>query len=181
MKRLIKKLLSKLGLYHQIDYCSVDYLRSQGVSIGDNVDIINSQIDGDHGFLISIGNNVTITNAMLLSHDASTKKALGYTKVGRIDIGNDVFIGAKSVILPNVRIGNKVIIGAGTIITRDIPDNSVVVGNPCQVVCSYDRYIEKHSRNMETAPIYHTYAPDKTDTEKDQMKQELLGKIGYDL
>lgn len=76
-----------------IDYNSVEFLRSRGVKIGENVDILNSLIDGCHGFLISIGNNVTITGARLLAHDGSTKKFLGYSKVGRIDIGNDVFVG----------------------------------------------------------------------------------------
>lgn len=59
------------------------------------------------------------------------KKILGYSRVGRIDIGNDVFIGASSIVLPNVKIGDKVIVGAGSIVTKDIPDNSVVVGKSC--------------------------------------------------
>ena len=42
-----------------------------------------------------------------------------------------------------IKIGNNVIIGAGTIVTKDIPDNSVVVGNPGRVVSSCDAYIEK--------------------------------------
>ena len=68
-------------------------LRKRGVVIGENVDIINSYIDGCHGPLVSIGNNVTITGAHILAHDASTKKFLGYTKIGRVTIGNNVFIG----------------------------------------------------------------------------------------
>ena len=67
--KVVKKLRGK-----QIDYCSVEYLRSQGVKIGQNVDIINSNIEHCHSFLVTIGNNVTITNATILAHDASTKK-----------------------------------------------------------------------------------------------------------
>ena len=75
------------------------------VQIGKNVDIINSYIDSGFGWLITIGDNVTITNATILAHDASTKKSLGYTKVGRVDIGDNVFIGYGAIVLPNTRIG----------------------------------------------------------------------------
>lgn len=49
----------------------------------------------------------------ILAHDASTKRYLGYTKIGRVLIGNNVFVGAGTIILPSVAIGNNVIIGAG--------------------------------------------------------------------
>ncbi|GEL15674.1 sugar O-acetyltransferase [Pediococcus cellicola] len=51
-----------------------------------------------------------------------------------ITIGNDVWIGGNAVICPGVTIGNNVVIGAGTIVTKDIPDNSVAVGNPGHVI-----------------------------------------------
>lgn len=51
-----------------------------------------------------------------------------------IHIGNNVWIGAHSVILPGVTIGDNTVIGAGSIVTRDIPANVVAVGNPCRVM-----------------------------------------------
>lgn len=51
-----------------------------------------------------------------------------------IHIGNNVWIGAHSVILPGVTIGDNAVIGAGSIVTRDIPANVVAVGNPCRVM-----------------------------------------------
>jgi maltose O-acetyltransferase len=57
---------------------------------------------------------------------------LNYTKIGLVKIGDNVFIGAGSIILPNVKIGNNVIIGAGSIVTKDVPDNSLVAGNPAK-------------------------------------------------
>lgn len=93
-------------------------LRLRGVSIGENCHIYGS-IDYGHEFLVTIGDNVTLASgSKLLTHDGSTKKILGYSRVGRIDIGNDVFIGASSIVLPNVKIGDKVIVGAGCIVTR---------------------------------------------------------------
>ena len=51
-----------------------------------------------------------------------------------LHIGSNVWIGAHSVILPGITIGNNVIIGAGSIVTKDIPSNSIAVGNPCRVI-----------------------------------------------
>ena len=118
----------------------IEVLRKRGVIIGENVDIINSYIDGCHGPLVSIGNNVTITGARILAHDASTKKFLGYTKIGCVAIGNNVFIGSGAIILPGTKIGNNVIIGAGTVIASDVPDNSVMIGNPARKLCDCDEY-----------------------------------------
>lgn len=51
-----------------------------------------------------------------------------------IIIGRHVWIGANSIILPNVIIGDNVTIGAGSVVTKDIPSNSIAVGNPCRVI-----------------------------------------------
>lgn len=51
-----------------------------------------------------------------------------------ISVGNDVWIGAGVSVLPGVSIGNNCVIGAGSVVTRDIPDNSIAVGNPCKVI-----------------------------------------------
>lgn len=88
-----------------------------------------THIDGGHAFLIEIGNNVTLTNTTILAHDASTKIPLGKSRIGKVHIGNNVFISWGSIVLPNISIGNNVIIGAGSIVTSDIPDGSVACGN----------------------------------------------------
>lgn len=153
-------------------------LTKKGVVTGKNCHIFGS-IDNGHEFLVSMGDNVTLASGCrLLTHDGSTKKILGYSRIGRIDIGNDVFIGAAAIILPNVKIGNKVVVGAGSVVTKDIPDNSVVVGNPAKVVCTYDAYVERVQKQFEALPKWDTHYSEKTDEEKQQIK-EALAQSGY--
>ena len=158
-------------------------LRKRGLTIGENTDIYTSLIDYNHGYLISIGDNVTIaSDVRLLTHDASTKKMLGYSKIGRISIGNNVFIGAQSIVLANVRIGDNVIIGAGSVVTKDIPDNSVAVGNPCHIIGSYDDYRKKCQDLFNNAPKQDTWHNQKSIAEKEEMKHYLKdGGWGFDL
>lgn len=78
---------------------------------------------------IFIGTNTLITReVMILAHDASRKVKLD-TK-----IGNNCFIGVRSIILPGVSIGDEVIIGAGSIVTKDIPSNTIAAGNPAKII-----------------------------------------------
>ena len=158
-------------------------LLAAGVKMGENVYIGTRKIDLAHGFLLEIGNNVTLSDCRILLHDASTKMFLGYSKVGKVVIGNNVFIGADAIILPNTKIGNNVIVGAGTVVTKDIPDNSVVVGNPGRVINNCDAYIERNRNFIERgAPVYTTYATEKSIAEIEQMKKDLDGgNYGFDV
>ena len=111
---------------------TTEKLISMGMKVGKNFKRLNGVIlDPSHCWLIEIGDNVTMApNVHVLCHDASTKQFLGYTKIGRVNIGNNVFIGAETVILPGVNIGNNVVIGANSTVTKDIPDGVVVAGSP---------------------------------------------------
>lgn len=177
MKNYIRKLFRKM----RGSGYSIKELRENGIQIGENCDIYTNKIDIAHGFLITIGDNVTISNARLLTHDGSTKKILGYSKVGRIDIGNDVFIGADAIILPGVKIGNKVIVGAGSVVTHDIPDDSVAVGNPARVVKKYSEFINENKEKMKNGKVYTTHYLKKTNEEKNKMREELKNRIGFDI
>ena len=100
----------------------------------------------------------------ILAHDASTYVFFGKTRAANVTIGNDVFVGASSIILPGVHIGNRVIIGAGSIVKHDIPDNSVAVGNPAKVVCSVDDYLAKEQAKMcpENTFVGIGFSPEST-------------------
>jgi acetyltransferase-like isoleucine patch superfamily enzyme len=57
-----------------------------------------------------------------------------WDKADPIRVGNNVWIGMNSVVLPGVTIGSNVIVGANSVVKKDIPDNCIAIGNPCQVV-----------------------------------------------
>lgn len=58
----------------------------------------------------------------------------GYEYGIPVTVGDNVWIGGNTVILPGVTIGNNVVIGAGSVVSKDIPDNMIAVGNPCKVI-----------------------------------------------
>ena len=163
---------------------TTERLVNMGMKVGDNFERMNGVIlDPSHCWLIEIGKNVTIAPRVhVLCHDASTKCVLGYTKIGRVTIGNNVFIGAESVVLPGVSIGNNVIIGANSTVTHDVPDNLVVAGTPAKIITTYEQYIVKEKKRMETAHLYgEDYSlRNKVDMKKRRkQKEDLKDDIGY--
>ena len=163
---------------------TTEKLVSMGMTVGNNFKRLNGVIlDPGHCWLIEIGDNVTMAPRVhILCHDASTKPFLNYTKIGRVSIGNNVFIGAGSVVLPGIEIGNNVIIGANSTITHDIPDNSVVVGSPAKVISTLDKYLEKERNRMAASPCYgeeYTLRQNVSMKKRLEQKKELKGRIGY--
>ena len=156
---------------------------ANGMKVGKNPNFQDGIIfDPSHSWLISIGNNVTIAPRVhILCHDASTKYCLGYTKIGRVTIGNNVFIGANSTILPNTTIGDYCVIGANSVITHDIPSHTVAVGNPCKVLKSYEDYIEENRKRLETFPCFDDdYIIGKvTENKKQEMVNKLESTLGF--
>ena len=127
----------------------IGYTRSLGVKLGNNVRLyaVRPGMFSTEPWLISIGNNVYITaGCQFITHDGGTlilrKEVPDLEITAPISVGNDVYIGLNTTILPGVRIGNRVIIGAGSVITKDIPDNSVAAGVPARVIKTVDEYLD---------------------------------------
>ena len=163
---------------------TTEKLMKMGMQVGKNFKRLNGVIlDPAHCWLIEIGDNVTLAPRVhILCHDASTKTFLNYTKIGRVTIGDNVFVGAETVILPGIKIGNSVVIGANSTVTHDVPENSVVVGSPARVIGSLDEYLNKERNQMAASPCYgeeYTLRQNVSYQKRQQQKQELEGKIGY--
>lgn len=158
---------------------STEELVKLGLKVGANFSRQEKTlIDQSHCWLITIGDNVTLAPRVhILAHDASTKNDLGYTKIGLVNIGNNVFVGASTTILPNVTIGNNVVIGAGSVVSKDIPSNSVAVGNPAKVTCTYDEFIARKKKEMNLSPCFDERYTLRNSKLSPEMKKEMVDKL----
>lgn len=126
------------------------YYRYIGANIGEECSFVGRNISfSSEPYLITLGNHVRVSfDVAFVTHDGGThvlrKKYPNASTYGKITVGDNVFIGARSIIMPNVRIGNNCIIGAGSLVTKDVADNSVVGGIPAKKICSIEEYEEKH-------------------------------------
>ena len=132
-----------------------EQVRNLGVKVGKNFSVTGRVNYSSEPYLISIGDDVRISdNVNFVTHDGGMHVIRQYKNIpadsfGKIVVGNNVFIGMNSLILPGVTIGDNVIIGAGSIVTKDIPNNSVACGVPAKVIESIDEYYKKNKKNIE--------------------------------
>ena len=102
---------------------------------------------------INFGSNIEMGAGVKIISSNHEESDYSISKISKpISIGNNVWIGANSIILPSVNIGDNVIIGAGSVVTKDIPKNSIAVGNPCRVIRKkppYGRDITKIKLNRK--------------------------------
>lgn len=126
------------------------YAEYIGVKIGLNCRLINVSFSTEP-YLVTIGNHVSATQVRFETHDGGVwvlrNRIPELDIVKPITIGNNVFIGFGSVILPGVSIGDNVVIGAYAVVSKDIPPNSVAAGIPAKVIKTIDEYIGKVSQS----------------------------------
>ena len=114
-------------------YCDYGY----NIEVGEN-------FYSNHNLVILDGNKVTFGDNVFIAPNCGfytaghpleyEKRNQGLEYAKPIKVGNNVWIGGNVVVLPGVTIGNNVVIGAGSVVNKDIPSNSVTVGNPCKVI-----------------------------------------------
>ncbi len=134
--KLIKEILGKTGDYINIEppfFCDYGY----NIEIGENffanynftvLDVGKVRI----GKNVQIAPNVSLYTAGHPIHPDSRNS--GYEYGIDITVGDNVWIGGNTCVMPGVTIGNNVVIGAGSVVTKDLPDDVIAVGNPCRVV-----------------------------------------------
>lgn len=127
--------LKKLGLFHRQ---------------GEHCFFIPSNY-GTEPYLLSFGDNVHVaSDVSFITHDV-TAKMFGYlepeqrhtSRVGRIDVGSHVFIGARATILYDVKIGDRVIVAAGSLVNRDLPSGGIYAGVPARRIGNFEDYAAK--------------------------------------
>ncbi len=136
MNALLKEILGKTGekFYMETPF-HCDY--GWNIEIGEN-------FYSNYNLVILDVAKVTIGENVMLAPNVSIYTAghpvyyearnTGYEYGIPINIGNNVWVGGNSVILPGVSIGDNSVIGAGSVVTRDVPPNVVAAGNPCRVL-----------------------------------------------
>lgn len=149
VERFIKKLFMKTfgAMYASINH--VGFAKWIGVNMGSDVHIYGnpSKMFGTEPWLVTLGNHVHITmDVLFITHDGGTllfRHLVPDLEItAPVIVGDFVYIGVRSIILPGVKIGNNCIVAAGSVVSKDIPDNSVVGGIPAKFIKFTDEYFD---------------------------------------
>lgn len=114
-------------------HCDYGSNISVGVNVYFNVncvvlDVVKVRIKDN----VLVGPNVQLLTASHPTNSIDRRSGLEFGK--SIEIGNDVWIGGGAILCPGVKVGEAAVIGAGSVVTKDVPPNTVVAGNPCKVI-----------------------------------------------
>lgn len=138
----VKFVLKFISLFNHRLYMKyyVPLLRAQGMTINGKIKYIGPNTSFDDFEKIVMGNNVVVSDlCRFMTHDYSYTTALISIKeepkrdialIRGIEIGDNVFIGARTIIMPGTKIGNDVIIGAGSVVRGRVENDSIIIGNP---------------------------------------------------
>lgn len=146
-------IVKKIMTAYQKSFWSLEkQARHAGVVIGKG-NFVASRFWGAEPYLIEIGDFCQITGGVkILTHgggNAVRRLYPHFETFGKVRIGNHVYLGYNSMIMPGVIIGNDVLVAAGSIVTKSIPDGVVVGGNPARFICTIEEYIARN-KNYDT-------------------------------
>lgn len=123
------KYKSKMRLRDSIILLRMFWLRNSGMSIHKTARVsLKANLDHTNPHGIFIGEETYVGGTLVSSHDF-VRKIRANTSIGK-----RCFIGMNSVILPGIHIGDHSIVGAGSVVTKDVPPNTIVAGNPAKII-----------------------------------------------
>lgn len=158
-------------LYWRYFKSPLAYARHIGVTIG-NDNLIGYDHWSSEPYLIKVGSHCQMTNCKIFTHGGGQcirDKYPDFDCFGKVVIGDYVYIGTNSLIMPGVTIGNNVLVAAGSVVTRSIPDHVVVAGNPAKIICSTEEYYKRNK-------VFDI----KTKGIKEEQKKKILQSISDD-
>ena len=147
IKMIVKKIKGNVK-------CAVE----AGMVVEDGVSVMGGVNFGSEPYLIHLKSGCRISfDVAFITHDGGTwafrntwPEYKDVIKYGKIVVGENSFIGCRSIIMPGVTIGKNVVIGAGSIVLKDVPDETVVAGVPAKVICSVQEYAKKCKDAMDS-------------------------------
>lgn len=153
---ILRNMLSYFIRFHAD---KIAYLRHLGMRIGNQCVILTGINNfGSEPWLIELGDRVQLLSAVtLITHDGTSRlfrsryPEMNITfgnRFGTISILDNCVIGYGTIILPGVTIGPNSIVGAGSVVTKDVPPDVVVAGNPARRLCSLDEHIARYQDKM---------------------------------
>ena len=138
------------------------YARSIGVQMGRDCRLLGLEFTtfGSEPYLVKLGDHVTITSGVrFITHDGGVwvfrKEHPNIDVIAPIVVGNNVFIGINSILMPGVTIGDDCVIGAGSVVTRDVASGAVVAGvpaRPIQTIAEYWQKVEGRAVHIRSLP-----------------------------
>ena len=132
--------------YRYIFYSPLKYAICLGVQIGEDNLILKNHWSSEP-YLIQIGSHCQLTNCRIHTHGGGQFIRYidpTFDAFGKVEIGDYVYIGSGSHIMPGVAIGNHVLVASGSVVTKSIPSGVVVGGNPARYICTIEEYYEQN-------------------------------------
>ncbi|WP_291735081.1 acyltransferase [Clostridium sp.] len=171
----LKKYLMNPEVYAKT--VAIEIARIKGVKVGKDCRFFSKEFSSEP-YLIEIGDHVTIASGVyFITHDGGAWVIRGMEEkykncniLGKIKIGNNVFIGINSIIMPGISIGDNCIIAAGSVVTKSFPNNSIVGGVPAKKIKDLDSYIECNKSILVNTKNMNEY----------EKKKYILGSLNQD-